>query len=436
MSGTLVDATAASLKGLLKMAKDAANADTDVAIVGAGPYGLSISAHLSAQGVNHRIVGIPMHSWLTEMPKGMLLKSFGFASTLYDPAGILTLQRYCNEHEIAYDDIAIPVPLELFCAYGLAFQKRLVPELEAKTLVALEHGPAGYVLRFDDGGSFTACRVVVAAGISHFRHIPAALSQFPAEFVSHSSEHNDPARFKGRDVTIIGAGASAIDLAVLLHEAGAAVRLIARRPSIGIESRMQLPRPLHEQIRHPMTGIGPGWRHRFYTDAPLLFHYLPEWLRLRQVKRVLGPSAGWPMKARFAQVPRLVGCQLKAVEVSGGRMHLTFRDGDGTDRLIATDHVIAATGYRSDLRRLPFLSEEIGSRLRSVEHTPILSSHFESSMAGLYFVGLISANSFGPVMRFAVGARFAAPWISRHLARTRRVRSRRGGGSPTWERVR
>jgi hypothetical protein len=37
-----------------------------------------------------------------------------------------------------------------------------------------------------------------------------------------------------------------------------------------------------------------------------------------------------------------------------------------------------------------------------------LSSRFESSVPGLFFVGALSANTFGPLTRFAFGAGFAA----------------------------
>ena len=47
----------------------------DVAVIGAGPYGLSLAAHLSAQNIPHRIFGKAMDTWSTQMPKGMLLKS-------------------------------------------------------------------------------------------------------------------------------------------------------------------------------------------------------------------------------------------------------------------------------------------------------------------------------------------------------------------------
>jgi hypothetical protein len=87
-------------------------------------------------------------------------------------------------------------------------------------------------------------------------------------------------------------------------------------------------------------------------------------------------------------------------------------------RTLVADHIIAATGYKVDLRRLSFLDWELQARIQSVEQTPVLSSNFESSLPGLYFVGASAANSFGPLLRFAFGAEFAARRLSRHLAKS------------------
>jgi hypothetical protein len=91
---------------------------------------------------------------------------------------------------------------------------------------------------------------------------------------------------------------------------------------------------------------------------------------------------------------------------------------DGEERTVSTDHVIAGTGYRVDLRRLTFLSTAIRSQLRASAFVPILSAEFESSIPGLYFIGLASAQTFGPSMRFVVGARFTARRLARHFSRT------------------
>jgi hypothetical protein len=91
---------------------------------------------------------------------------------------------------------------------------------------------------------------------------------------------------------------------------------------------------------------------------------------------------------------------------------------DGSQREILTEHIIAATGYRVNLERLGFVSSEIRSKLKAVNGMPVLSSTFESSVPGLYFAGIAAANSFGPVMRFAFGAGFAARTLTRTMMRS------------------
>src|SRR5438105_5474966 len=112
--------------------------NTNIAIIGAGPYGLSIAAHFRHRGIPFRIFGRPMDSWLAHMPKGMLLKSDGFASNIYDPNADFTLKQFCSERGIEYSDTGIPVRLDTFAAYGLAFRERMVPELEDRLVVGLE----------------------------------------------------------------------------------------------------------------------------------------------------------------------------------------------------------------------------------------------------------------------------------------------------------
>jgi hypothetical protein len=381
----------------------------ETAIVGAGPYGLSIAAYFRHRGIPFRIFGRPMDSWLHHMPKGMMLKSDGFASNIYDPENAFTLGQFCAQRGIEYADSGIPVRLDTFSAYGLAFRERLLPELEEKLVASLDRAPEGFVLRLENGETVAARRVVLAVGITHFEYVPENLAHLPPEFLSHSFRHADPEVFKGRSVVVIGGGASAIDLAAVLHEAGADVQLIARQSALKFHSTPTgKPRTRWQQILHPQSGLGPGWRSRFFSDAPGLFHYLPESLRLEIVKRTLGPSAGWFVKDKMAQVPSLLGYTTLRAEVGEGKVRLHLRALDGSERDVVAEHVIAATGYKVDLGRLRFLSAEIRSKINVVKGAPVLSPGLESSVPGLYFAGLAAANSFGPVMRFAFGAGFAA----------------------------
>jgi hypothetical protein len=147
----------------------------------------------------------------------------------------------------------------------------------------------------------------------------------------------------------------------------------------------------------------------------MLFRYFPQETRLRIIKTYLGPSGAWVVKDRITEhVPLLLGRAPKYAELQDRQVHLQV-NGNGAPCDLLTDHVIAATGYRVDLHRLNFLSEQIRSSLRSIENAPLLSQTFESSVPGLYFVGLTSAHCFGPSMRFICGAAYTARRLSEHL---------------------
>ena len=388
----------------------------DIAIVGAGPYGLSIATHLHERGISFRIFGRLMDSWLRHMPKGMKLKSDGFASNLYDPEGQFTLREYCAQNGIEYGDTGIPVCLDTFTGYGTAFQKKMVPELEEKLVTFVEKLPNGFRLELSDGETLLARRVILAVGITHFEYVPDNLAKLPSAFVSHSFRHRDLEPFRGRRVAVIGAGSSATDLAGLLHERGAEVQLITRSHELKFHGRPNgKPRSLWRRISHPQTGLGPGWKSLFFAEAPRAFHLLPEALRLEAVRRILGPSGGWFAKDMVVdRVPLLLGHTVNDASVQRSGVNLRLTAPDGSKRQVEIDHVIAATGYRVDVDRLTFLDQDLRSSIKRVNSTPILSSNFESSVPGLYFTGIAAANSFGPVMRFAFGAGFAA----RHLSRT------------------
>ena len=392
----------------------------DAVIIGAGPYGLSLAAHFRHQGIGFRIFGRPMDSWVAHMPKGMLLKSDGFASNIYDPHSEFTLGKFCAERGVEYADSGVPVRLDTFSSYGIEFRHRMVPELEEKFVVSVDRSPDGFVVKLDDGETIKAQRLMLAVGVTHFEYIPESLARLPEQFLSHSAAHSEVEPFRGRSVAVIGGGSSALDLAALLHESGADVQLIARQPTLKFHGKSNAgARTFWQQIRHPKSGLGPGLRSRFYANSPGLFHLLPEKLRLAVVRRALGPAGGAYIKDKVVgKVPSLLGCTVTGADVQNGRVLLRLRTEDGTTREIVTDHVIAATGYRVSMEQLDFLSPDIRSNLKTVEGTPVLSSKFESTVPGIHFVGLAAANSFGPVMRFAFGAGYAAQTVTRALKKS------------------
>jgi len=119
----------------------------------------------------------------------------------------------------------------------------------------------------------------------------------------------------------------------------------------------------------------------------------------------------------IGRVPVLAGRSVEHVDARDSRVHLTLRADDGASSTVVVEHVIAATGYKVDLQRLTFLSDKLRGQIKAVESTPILSARFESSVPGLHFSGPAAASSFGPVMRFAFGARFSAQRLTAALLR-------------------
>jgi thioredoxin reductase len=388
----------------------------DLVIIGAGPYGLSLAAHLATTGLQYRIFGTPMKSWRRNMPKGMFLKSEGFASNLYDPRGAFPLRHYCEEKNLPYADIGLPVPIETFIDYGLEFQRRFVPSLEECDIAQVRGAQDGFELETAEGELVRARWVVVATGLTHFESVPSVLKGLPHERLTHSCEHRDLEAFAGRKVVVVGAGASALDIAALLHQSGAQVELVARGSKIGYHTYTQEPRPLWEKLRNPRSGLGLGWRSRLATDAPQLFHLMPEEFRLRVVRTHLGPAPGWFIRAKTeGKFPMHLSTEIAGIETHGDELRMALTQANGSRSELMADHVIAATGYVVSLSKLGFLCAALREQIRSVEDTPVLSRRFETSVPGLYMVGIASANSFGPLTRFAYGAGFTARTLSKHL---------------------
>jgi thioredoxin reductase len=392
----------------------------DVAVIGAGPYGLSLGAHLRARGVDFRLFGEPMGAWRHNMPQGLLLKSYSWASNLSAPPDLgagpsapsgATLRQFCVDNGIMYNDTLAPIALDTFIGYGEAFQRRLVPSVEQKRVTALYPAESGFRLRFEDGDIVDARRVIVAVGLAPFRYLPPFARYLSPEIVSHSADYGPLDRLDGREVVIVGSGSSATDLAALLHERGTSVSLVARAPTLSFANPPRM-RRLAERLLAPAGGIGNGWALAVCASAPWLIHLLPPEVRFTHMKP-LGPHGGAFMKDRVVgKVPLRLGRTITEITPRNGKIHLRLADAAGKDESLSADHVVFATGYAIDLKRLPFLTPTVLSGLRRVGEAPRLSRHYESSLPGLHFIGPAAANSFGPVSRFIFGARHPA----RHLA--------------------
>ena len=395
-----------------------------VSIIGAGPYGLAVAAHLKYFGVQFRIFGSPLHRWLYQMPSQMYLKSEGCASSLYDPTGNHTLAQYCKETDLSYSEYGSPISRDLLARYAVSFQQTLVPDVENALVSAVEALPDGLELQLNTGERLGASKVIIATGLDYMAYIPDEIASLPTELRSHSADHFDFSAFKDKEVIVIGGGQSGLETAAILREEGASVSLVVRAPLLQWHPPpSMIPKSIYNRLRSPRTRMGDGRDLWVYDNLPGFFHLMPQRFRVTRVAQTLGPAGAWWLKDRVVgQLPIFLGHRICSAAKQGTRVALQIADQSGQARELIADHVVSATGYRFKTDNLPFLSRTIKNQLRLEQQSPQLNLNFESSIPGLYFVGPACANSFGPVMRFLAGAGYAARQISRHVARSQQLR--------------
>jgi thioredoxin reductase len=386
---------------------------TDVAIIGAGPYGLSLAAHLRARGVDHRIFGESMRFW-RDMPVGVNLKSFAFATDVYVPDRRNNFPAWCRQHDL--EDLE-PCTMQSFAAYGCEMQRRFVPNLEQVLVTNVVRRDRGFELTLSTGEQFTSGRVVVCTGLSGLKRVPGVLRNLGPEHMRHTFDVSNYGDFRNKTVAVIGAGASAIEAGALVRESGGSSEVFVRGSEAVFHGRTPRERPLLERIKAPVTVLGASRKGWVLQHFPLLVHRLPRERRTRFVKGYLGPASPWWIRDRVVgKVPIHVRHELIDARPLGERVELKFKDAEGQTKTVAADYVIAGTGYEVDVARLAFLNPELTQRIQCIERAPALNVHFESSVPGLHFVGPFSFMSFGPLFRFVTGAEVAAPRLARRFA--------------------
>jgi cation diffusion facilitator CzcD-associated flavoprotein CzcO len=390
---------------------------TDIAVIGAGPYGLSVAAHLNAAGLDVRAFGKTMHFWRNRMPDGMVLKSEGFASNFSHPHHALTLEAFCASRKLPYQRTGLPIPLQTYCDYGHEFQQRFVPNLDQRWVTSLDRRNGRFELRVGDSDVVTARRVVLAPGIGSFQYIPCELDGILGPRCLHSTEVKDLSPYIGKKVLVIGGGASGVELAGLLSQNGAKVTVATRQPRVAFCGPPQR-RTVLERIQAPESGLGTGWRSLACVAAPMVFYRMPQSFRHLVVRKHLGPAPGWTSRAEVERnVTVLLDANPEHAYMRGDHPAVTFRVNNRAQQTIDADYVISATGFRVDVRRMEFISPRIMDKIAMEDRTAALSPHFETSVPGLFMVGVTAANAFGPLLRFVYGTDFAARRLSGALAR-------------------
>lgn len=386
----------------------------DVVVVGAGPYGLSTAAHLLGRGLKIAIFGKPVSFWREQMPRGMLLRSEWWATSLSDPHKLYAMECYLQERG---EHPQAPLPVEIFIDYAQWFQEHVVPNVDETYVKIIERKEDEFVVTLVDDRKVQSSRVVLAPGLRHYVYCPPEFNHLPAELVSHTSNHSTFESFAGKRVVVIGGGQSSLETAALAHESGANVQLVTRHPLLWLQGIGSLTenRSLIKRLRHPKAGISYGWLSWGLEHLPYAFQHLPrptkDWL-LRGRGRYGPGGAPW-LRPRVEGKILLHESQkiYEAKEVDDGvRLSLS------SNTTLKADHVILGTGYRVDIHNLPMVHPTLLTKVQTYQNSPVLNRWFESSVTGLYFVGSSSVSSCGPLYRFVIGTEAAAQRVSHAIA--------------------
>jgi FAD-dependent urate hydroxylase len=383
--------------------------DADVAIVGAGPYGLSAAAHLRRRNIDVRVLGDPMSFWRT-MPIGMVLRSNWTATCIAEYTGQLSLDSFCAATGARFSK---PIPLDRFVEYGTWVQGQVAPDVDRRVVRTLDKEGNGFQLRLEDGHELSARRVVVAAGIASFPNRPSVAAHLPAELVSHTSDHRDLSKFAGARVLVVGGGQSALESAALMHESGANVEVAVRADHLNWLSGGKYHRVLgrYTPIAYAPTDVGPMGLSRVVA-VPDFFRRLPRAIQDPAAYRAIRPAGAAWLIPRLRDVPMRMNRSVASLATPHGQVEVTFADGD----TLTVDHVLFGTGYRVDIARYPFLAPALLAGVKRIDGYPLLRRGLESSVPGLHFLGAPAARSFGPIMRFVSGGWYAAQTLAQRVA--------------------
>lgn len=387
--------------------------DVEAAIIGAGPYGLSAAAHLHAKGLKVHGFGTAMDFWADQMPAGMLLRSPRPASNIADPDSALTLGHYEAAFALQSER---RISLNRFVDYGRWFQRQIDAPFETTSVSQISRENDLFRLALRDGRSLTSRRVVVAAGISDFAQKPNVFGELPAALVSHCYEGRSFHDLTGKRVAVIGAGQSALESAALLEEAGAHAEVIARIPRlrwIGQHPWLHRLGPLTRML-YSEYDVGPAGISRL-VSWPGLVTLLPSEIRDR-IRRRAVRSAGAPwLQPRLQGTAITLGRTVVSATQDGHQVRLKLDD--GTERLV--DQVLLGTGYRVVVSRYRFLAPSLLAQMRLIDGYPVLDNGLCSSVPGLHFVGATAAKTFGPLLCFVAGTKFASSRLSAYVGRNR-----------------
>lgn len=371
---------------------------TELLVIGAGPYGLTLAAHARRHGIATVTVGSPMGFWRDHMPADMFLRSG--PDWHLDVAGEHTFTAFLAERHVAPVDVD-PIPISLYLDYADWFtaEKRVpVDDVRVERLVGAADG---WLAELNDGEQIQADAVVSATGIAHFAALPPWAAALPQQRRAHTAELVTFDQLRGARCLIIGGRQSAYEWAALLCDHGA--------ERIDVVHRQDVPRFaasdwsfVDDYITETLQTAG-WWRSLPAARRESIDRRFWEVGRL-----TLEPWITPRLDARVHQWPRH---EVTRVEDDGLAARVTLSSGERLD----ADFVVFATGYRADLQAVPYLTHLVGDGVLVHNGYPVLDESFASTAPGLYIAGFPATQNFGPFFGFVRGAIPTASMIVQDL---------------------
>ena len=379
--------------------------NTDLLIIGAGPFGLALAAQAQRDQIEHLIVGKPMEFWRSNMPKGMFLRSA--CDWHLDPQNVHTIEAYLQSQGKTSKDVE-PLSLDFYLTYTDWFQKQKNIQPQPVYIERLDFSNEHFIATAANGDVINAKNVVLAPGFKHFANIPEDLkAKLPAGSFQHTCDYVDFSDAANNRYLIIGGRQSAFEWAALLLEAGAAAVHLSHRhasPAFAVAEWSWI-KPLVDNMVED-----PNWFRRLSQKEKddISYHMWSEgrlkiepWLesRLRNERVKV-----WPQT-------EIVSCVVN----ESGEFEVRLTNGEA----ITVDKVVLATGYKVDIARLPILAAgNLLERIETRNGFPVLDDHFETSVPGLFITSMPAMQDFGPFFGFTNSVRTSARLICRRLMQT------------------
>jgi FAD-dependent urate hydroxylase len=375
-----------------------AQVDTQLLVIGAGPYALSAAALARDSGIDTVVLGRPMGFWQEHMPAGMYLRSG--PDWHLDAAGVHTLEAYLQERRIAPEDVD-PIPIDVFLDYADWFRQSKAIDVREELVSELAKPDGRFEATLESGERILADAVLAAPGIRHYVNLPGWVASLAPSRVSHTC---DLVRFDdmaGARVLIVGGRQSAYEWAALIREHGAARIDLVHRHDVPRFERVSW-KFVDAHVDRTLSTPG-YWRKLARTEQDAIAQRFWEVGRLT-LEHWLTPRLEWPGVTRR---PRTEVVEVTDAPV-GVRVVLS-----NSERL-TIDRIVCASGYRADLARVDYLSGLLPS-IELADGFPVLDEAFQTTVEGLYVTGFSATKDFGPFFGFVKGAPAAATLVVRDL---------------------